>query len=227
MTTATITSPWKVDAATAANNRNLLEAQSKSKSGTNSIDMTGYLELLTAQIKYQDPFEPMDNTQMVSQMTQFSQLAGQTEANAKLDAIASALTGSRLSDASGWIGRSMLVESKVAAPDTAGGYGGQITLANASSNMAIDLVDTDGKVVKSIEMGAQEAGDIPFYWNGLAADGTRAASGPLTIQVRGGAPKTIASWATIAAVQSPASGSDAKLITPLGPYTPADALSLS
>lgn len=227
MTTSPISSPFRVDAATAANNRNLLEAQSKSKSGTNSIDMTGYLELLTAQIKYQDPFEPMDNTQMVSQMTQFSQLAGQTEANAKLDAIASALTGSRLSDASGWIGRSMLVESKLATPDVAGGYSGQITLANASSNVAIDLVDADGKVVKSIELGAKEAGDVPFYWSGLDAEGNRAASGPLAIQVRGGAPRTIASWATIAAVQSPASGSDAKLITPLGTYTPADALSLS
>lgn len=227
MTTSPISSPWKVDTATAANNRNLLEAQSKSKSGTNSIDMTGYLELLTAQIKYQDPFEPMDNTQMVSQMTQFSQLAGQTEANQKLTTIASALTGSRLSDASGWIGRSMLIESKLVAPEPSGGYAGQITLANASANMAVDLVDAKGQVVKSIEMGAQEAGDVPFYWNGLDAEGNRAASGPLTIQVRGGAPKTIASWATIAAVQSPASGSDAKLITPLGTYKPADALSLS
>ncbi len=227
MTTSPISSPWKVDTATATTNRNLVEAQSKGKSGSNSIDMTGYLELLTAQIKYQDPFEPMDNSQMVSQMTQFSQLAGQTEANAKLDAIASALTGSRLSDASGWIGRSMLVESDVVAPDYAGGYSGQITLARDSSNLAVDLVDADGKLVKSIELGAHEAGDVPFHWNGLAADGSRAASGPLAIQVRGGAPRTIASWATIAAVQSPANGSDAKLITPLGTYTPTDALSLS
>lgn len=227
MTTSPVTSPWKVDATTAANNRNLLETQSKSKSGTNSIDMTGYLTLLTAQIKYQDPFEPMDNTQMVSQMTQFSQLAGQAEANSKLDTIASALNGTRLSDAAGWIGRSMLVKSNVVAPDFSGGYSGQITLASDSSNLGIDLVDADGKLVKSIELGAHAAGDVPFHWNGMAADGTRAASGPLTIQVRGGAPKAIASWTTIAAVQSPANGSDAKLITPLGTYTPTDALSLS
>ncbi len=227
MTPSPISSPWTVDASTAANNRNLLEAQSKSKSGNSAIDMTGYLTLLTAQIKYQDPFEPLDNSQMVSQMTQFSQLAGQAEANSKLDTIASALNGTRLSDAAGWIGRSMLVKSDVVAPDYAGGYSGQITLASDSSNLAVDLVDADGKLVKAIELGAHEAGDVPFHWNGLAADGSRAASGPLSIQVRGGASRTIASWATIAAVQSPANGSDAKLITPLGTYTPTDALSLS
>lgn len=223
----TISSPWTVDSTTALNNRNLLEAQTKSKTGTNEIDLTGYLKLLTAQIQYQDPFEPMDNTQMVQQMTQFSQLAGQTEANAKLDAIVAALSGSRLSDAAGWIGKAMLVESKTVAPDVLGGYAGQITLANDASAAAIDLVDGQGNVVRTIDLGAQTKGDVPFYWDGLDDAGKPAAVGTLTIQVRGASASKTASWATIAAVQSPASGSDAKLITPLGAFTPADALSIS
>ena len=37
-----------------------------------------FLTLLTTQMKNQDPFNPVDNTQMVAQMAQFSSLAGIT-----------------------------------------------------------------------------------------------------------------------------------------------------
>jgi flagellar basal-body rod modification protein FlgD len=33
-----------------------------------------FLKMLTTQMRYQDPLNPMDNTQMVAQMAQFSQL---------------------------------------------------------------------------------------------------------------------------------------------------------
>ncbi len=34
-----------------------------------------FMQLLTAQLKYQDPLKPMDNTQFTAQLAQFSQLA--------------------------------------------------------------------------------------------------------------------------------------------------------
>jgi flagellar basal-body rod modification protein FlgD len=45
--------------------------------------------------------------------------------------------------------------------------------------------------------------------------------------VRGAAPTSIATWASIAAVQSPADGTTSKLITALGSYNPSDALELA
>lgn len=52
------------------------------------LDQTAFLKLMTTQLQAQDPFNPMDNTQMVAQMAQFSSVAGISEMNTSLKAIA-------------------------------------------------------------------------------------------------------------------------------------------
>ena len=42
------------------------------------IGKNDFLQMLVAQMKYQDPLNPMDNTQMMSQMAQFSSLEQMT-----------------------------------------------------------------------------------------------------------------------------------------------------
>lgn len=222
----TTVSPYTVDSATATTNRLLATTVGDQSTASDTIDQAGYLKLLTAQIQYQDPFSPMDNTQMVAQMTSFSQLAGQNEANEKLQSIADSLSTARMSDAASWIGKTMLVESSQIAPDALGGYGGQVTLAKDSASVAVDLVDGNNNVIKTLDLGAQSAGDTSFYWDGNDADGNPVDAGTLTMRVRGTTGATTASWASIAAVQSPASGTDSKLITPIGSFTASDALSL-
>lgn len=50
-----------------------------------------FLRLLVEQLKQQDPFDPVDNKEMLAQMAQFSALAGTTEGNATLQAISDKL----------------------------------------------------------------------------------------------------------------------------------------
>ena len=88
-----------------------------------AMDQTDFLRLMTTQLTTQDPFNPVDNTQMVAQMAQFSQVAGIAEMNKSLAGIAAALAPGRLTDAASWIGRSMLVESEFATPLQDGAYG--------------------------------------------------------------------------------------------------------
>jgi len=74
-----------------------------------AMSQDDFLKLMTTQLTTQDPFNPVDNTQMVAQMAQFSQVAGISQMNQSLQTIAASLGGSRLSDAASWIGHSMLV----------------------------------------------------------------------------------------------------------------------
>ena len=196
--------------------------------GTGSADMdqSSFLTLLTAQMQYQDPFEPVDNAEMVAQMATITNSTGIAEMNASIQALASELTGSRLGDAASWIGKSMLVQSNIAAPDASGLYAGQISFGAATQGAAVDLVDASGNVVKSIELGPQPAGDVTFYWDGKNDTGEQVATSALQVRVRGGTPSRVATWATIGAVQSPADGSSSKLITALGSFNPSDAISL-
>ena len=67
--------------------------------GFSSLGQSDFVHLLTVQMQQQDPFDPVDNKEMLAQMAQFSSLAGINDVNstlqqisAKLDALASAKT---------------------------------------------------------------------------------------------------------------------------------------
>ncbi|MCV0383937.1 MAG: flagellar biosynthesis protein FlgD [Erythrobacter sp.] len=59
--------------------------------GMDSLGQGDFLKLLTVQMQQQDPFDPVDNKEMLAQMAQFSSLAGVAETNASLERIADKL----------------------------------------------------------------------------------------------------------------------------------------
>ncbi len=202
-------------------------AAAKTAAKSSTLDQNAFLKLMTTQLKTQDPFAPVDNTQMVAQMAQFSSVAGISEMNKSLKTIADDIASSRVGDAASWIGRTALVDSSIAAPLADGSYAGEIALAKDAKNVAVSLVDENGAVLKEFAFGAQKAGSVGFAWDGKGADGQPAATGPLRILVTaagadGQIASTTSAWTGISAVQSPAGGS-AKLVTPLGLIAPADA----
>ena len=56
------------------------------------LGQSDFLRLMTAQLSSQDPFNPVDNQEMVAQMAQFSSLAGVSETNTVLKSISEQLT---------------------------------------------------------------------------------------------------------------------------------------
>ncbi|RYD45686.1 MAG: flagellar hook capping protein [Sphingomonadales bacterium] len=60
--------------------------------GGQQMGQGDFLRLMTAQLSHQDPFNPVDNQQMVAQMAQFSSLAGISDTNTALAKISEQLT---------------------------------------------------------------------------------------------------------------------------------------
>lgn len=69
-----------------------------------SVDYNSFLKLLIAQMKNQDPTQPMDSTQYVAQLATFSQVEQTMQSNTKLDQI---LQSSALAQADSLIGRNI------------------------------------------------------------------------------------------------------------------------
>ena len=63
----------------------------KRAGGLGSLGQADFLRLMTEQLKQQDPFQPVDNQQMLAQMAQFSSLAATSEMGATLKDIAGKL----------------------------------------------------------------------------------------------------------------------------------------
>ncbi len=84
-----------VESATAAS----LAEQNKKKTG-NTVDKDAFLQLLVAQMKYQDPLEPTSNTEYISQYATFSELEQMQNMSATLE----------LSRASALVGQTVLIK---------------------------------------------------------------------------------------------------------------------
>ena len=61
------------------------ESLKNKKSSGNSLDKEAFLQLLVAQMKYQDPLEPTSNTESVSQYAQFAQVETMQNMSANMD----------------------------------------------------------------------------------------------------------------------------------------------
>jgi flagellar basal-body rod modification protein FlgD len=70
----------------------------------NSLDYNAFLQLLLAQMKNQDPTEPMDSTAYMGQLASFSNVEQGMKMNTKLDSLMSAFY---LNQADGVIGRTL------------------------------------------------------------------------------------------------------------------------
>ncbi len=57
------------------------------KAPKKTLDQSDFLALMSAQLKNQDPTKPVDNTEYVAQMAQFSALSGITQSNDALGQI--------------------------------------------------------------------------------------------------------------------------------------------
>lgn len=200
--------------------------------GAGAMDQNDFLRLMTTQLTTQDPFNPVDNTQMVAQMAQFSQVAGIAEMNQSLSRIASSLGGSRLSDAASWIGHSMLVESDIATPLRDGTYAGEFSLPEGADSVTISFQDANGAVVHTQTMGAQQTGNVAVAWDGKNEAGEYVAGGPLRMIVtatKNGQTSNAATatWTSIGGIQSPSNGTESKLVTGLGLLDPSAAIRLA
>lgn len=197
-----------------------------------AMDQNDFLKLMTTQLTTQDPFNPVDNTQMVAQMAQFSQVAGIAEMNASLKTLVSSMGSGRLNDAASWIGRTVLAESNVASPLKDGSFAGEIALTEPADELSIAYVNDDGAILHQENVGAREAGTLPFAWDGKNAAGERIATRPVKVVVTARAAgeriaAPVATWTVVGGIQSPATGSSTKLLTGLGAISPDAALRLS
>lgn len=184
--------------------------------GNNQLGQAAFLKLMTAQLKFQDPFDPVDNQAMVAQMAQFSSVAGIAEMNKSLQEIAAGFSTSRLSDAANFIGRSVLVEGNQAFSDYSGSYGGEFTLNAPAQNVALEYRNSEGLLVHRQELGALAQGTHAFGFNPVDEAGNPINVVPLKVTVTGAAATKLSTWVPVTAVESAGTGSDANLVTPIG-----------
>jgi flagellar basal-body rod modification protein FlgD len=192
-----------------------------STAASQTLGQADFLKLMTAQLRNQDPFNPVDNTQMVAQMAQFSSLSGITEMSTTLKTIAAKLTGTSATDAMAYVGKTVLTEGSVAYARTTGGIAGAVELDGDATDVNVTIQDANGATLKTLNLGQQPQGTANFDWDGTTDSGADAGVGPFKVVVNatnGG--KAVVNrplvWAPVTSVSMPTSGNPVLNVAGLG-----------
>ncbi|HET8597141.1 MAG TPA: flagellar hook capping FlgD N-terminal domain-containing protein [Castellaniella sp.] len=148
-----------------------------------------FLTLLVTQLQNQDPLNPMDNAEVTSQIAQLSTVNGIQQLNSTLLALSGQMDMSQSLQAAGLIGKDILYPGEkvslgsdpVSGAKTATPFG--IDLMSGAAKTTISITDAAGKVVRKIELDAQDAGVYPLSWDGLDDAGAPVPDGAYTVQV--------------------------------------------
>ena len=144
-----------------------------------------FLELLVAQLNNQNPLDPQDNGEFVAQLAQFSTLEGIEKLNDSMGNILDGVHSSQALQASSLVGRKVILASEKAMVDTAETFKGSVLVPQSSSNVYVSVYDDAGNVVSRINMGAQEAGNQSFMWDGKDSEGEQLPPGKYRFKAEG------------------------------------------
>jgi flagellar basal-body rod modification protein FlgD len=136
-----------------------------------------FLELMVTQLRNQDPFKPMENGEFLGQLAQFGTVSGLDGLEAAFEDLASSLTSNQALQAAGLIDREVLLNSPVGHLPESGGLNAVIELPDASQHVSVGVYDSNGRLVKQLDLGPQSEGQVELVWDGLNAQGQPQPSG--------------------------------------------------
>lgn len=142
-----------------------------------------FLKLMTAQLKNQDPMEPMDNGEFLGQMAQFSTVSGIEEMQKSLETLSATYATGQTLQSVQLVGQEVLIESNSLELSDSGATGGSFDLEATSGNVMLNIADGSGTVVRQIQLGEFAAGRHAFSWNGMDDNGERVPAGIYTAEV--------------------------------------------
>lgn len=158
-----------------------LALQSGSNNKRTELGQDAFLKLMTAQMKNQDPFKPMESGEFLGQIAQFSTVSGIQQMQSSLAGLSAALTSNQTLQAANLVGHGVMVEADSAYLFAEGGMSGSAML-DASGPVAVDIVDASGQVVRRLDLGTRPAGDVGFTWDGNDESGARLPEGRYTVR---------------------------------------------
>ncbi|MBY0339334.1 MAG: flagellar hook assembly protein FlgD [Acetobacteraceae bacterium] len=149
-----------------------------------AMDQASFLQLLTTQLRNQDPSSPMDTNAMTQQLAQFASVEQQIAANQSLQSLLSLQQAASLVSAAPLVGQRVEVASDRLV--LRGGAAQQVVLPSAAeaggaARARIAVSDASGNLVREaiVPLGA------PWSWDGRNGAGRAAPDGTYTLAVTG------------------------------------------
>lgn len=165
-----------LDTAQRATSSSAADAESK------KLGRDDFLTMFLAQLKNQDPLNPMEGTEFSSQLAQFSSLEQLFNVNDNLQSMITSQEDSSRLQAVEFIGKEITAAGDTLSLEEGKAVTGQFDL-EAAADCTVRILNEEGLTVKTIPMGYLGAGSQTFQWDGRDGAGNAMGSGVYTFQV--------------------------------------------
>jgi flagellar basal-body rod modification protein FlgD len=164
----------------AATGTDAAQAAMKQSTGMNKND---FLKLFVTQLQNQDPLNPQDGTEFISQLAQLTQVEQSYNTNTNLQNILSQGGDSAALSAVTLIGKQ--VESPAALVSLDQGQAATINfkLAQVADQVTVSVLNERGEAIRTLEAGAKGSGTASVAWDGRDSQGKEAAAGAYSFTV--------------------------------------------
>ncbi len=154
------------------------------KSSNDELTQEDFMALMVTELTHQDPFKPMENSELASQISQFSVVSGIDRLNQSFDTFSSSMISDQALQASALVGRDVLVPMTTGNLSTGGTIDGVIGLDGSATNVTVMVQDGSGALIREIGLGTRPGGEVGFSWDGLMDSGEYAPPGQYRISAR-------------------------------------------
>lgn len=142
-----------------------LQASTTAKAGSSEAGSADrFLKLLVTQLQNQDPLNPMDNAELTSQMAQINTVTGIENLNTSIQSLHAQFVQSQALQGASLVGRDVTVNGKQLALDGTTAKAGY-SLDGPADAVQVEILNAAGKVVDTVQLGAQESGRHGFTWD--------------------------------------------------------------
>jgi flagellar basal-body rod modification protein FlgD len=143
-------------------------------------NFTTFLQLLTTQLKNQNPLDPLDTNQFTQQLVQFAQVEQQLKSNTQLETLVSLQKATQASQALGYVGQTVAIDGQTSKL-TSTGAGWSFNSPKPAS-ATINILNSTGATVftgsYSLDTGVQN-----FVWDGRNNSGVKQPDGDYKLSI--------------------------------------------
>ena len=175
---------------TSINNFDAYSTDSTDREIKKTLGKDDFLKLLVTQMQFQDPLKPMEHTDFTTQLAQFSSLDQLFAINDGMQELSEIEGGANSVQAVDFIGKEVKASgNKVYIGKDKSSAVIEYNLADAVSNVIINISDKDGNNVRTIKAGPQDAGGHSIDWDGINDSGSLVSDGEYSFSISAVDPK--------------------------------------
>ncbi|GAA5316141.1 MAG: flagellar hook assembly protein FlgD [Candidatus Pelagadaptatus aseana] len=143
-----------------------IDSKTKEAPKSNELGKDAFLELMLAQMENQDPLSPKENSAMVAELAQFSQVENLDQLANSFEELSNNLMSGQTLQATSLVGRAVTVPGDTASLGLNNVVSGSVELPASTTDMTLNIYSDAGSLVESVPLGFQPKGDMLFRWDG-------------------------------------------------------------